>query len=299
MKEILENLNNAFEELRIEKIENIELLLNLTKEDIENGTDISYQVTPILERLLELSRIYLYLDDELDELYMMNQTYFFSKIQNITELSEKILDELKKRGIIHPILASDFEFEDTLDSQEECTYALERIKETLEKMDEEKEEIEEDLEDTDDSNNFLISQITTYYDRVVGYYQIVFSRQVVPELREDMFSEDYQHAIGVLSDYINLKLKLLSGFDEDNSIYLTDIAIDLHNSLDDWIVEDIQNRIEIEEDAFDQEELTDEEYFNLLILMFENRYQRQKSCRFYYHEQLQEVETYKEKCKKM
>ena len=299
MKEILENLNNAFEELRIEKIENIELLLNLTKEDIENGTDISYQVTPILEQLLELSRIYLYLDDELDELYMMNQTYFFSKIQNITELSEKILDEFKKRGIIHPILASDFKFEDTLDSQEECTYALERIKETLEKMDEEKEEIEEDLEDTDDSNNFLISQITTYYDRVVGYYQIVFSRQVVPELREDMFSEDYQHAIGVLSDYINLKLKLLSGFDEDNSIYLTDIAIDLHNSLDDWIVEDIQNRIEIEEGAFDQEELTDEEYFNLLILMFENRYQRQKSCRFYYHEQLQEVETYKEKCKKM
>ena len=295
IKEIIEKLNGAFEELGIEKIENMELLLNLTREDIEKKTNLSYQVTPILEQLLKLSRIYVYLsDDEENELLMMNQTDFFSKIHYITRLSEKLLDEFRIQDVIHPVLASDFEFGDVIDSQEDCAFALNEIYEILAKRKEERDEWEEETR-----MDSISSQISVYSDRVSGYYQVVFYRQVVPKLRDDMFSENYQHALEVLSDYIDLKTKLLAGLDEDNSLYLTDVAINLHRSLDDWIVEDIQNRIEIEEDEFDTEELTDEEYFNLLVLMFENRYQRQKSCCFYYHEELCEVETYKEKCKKM
>lgn len=302
MKEIIEKLNNAFMELGINEIGNMELLLKLSREDIEKKTDLSYQVTPILEHLLKLSRIYVYLgDDEGNELLMMNQTDFFSKIHYITRLSEKLLDEFRIQGVIHPVLASDFDFGDVIDSQEDCAFALDEIYEILAKRKEERDEWEEEtrIDSFESLEDSISSQISIYSDRVAGYYQVVFYRQVVPKLRDDMFSENYQHALEVLSNYIDLKTKLLAGLDEDNSLYLTDVAINLHRSLDHWIVEDIQNKIEIEEDGFDQEELTDEEYFNLLILMFENRYQRQKSCRFYYYEQLQEVETYKEKCKKM
>lgn len=302
MKEIIEKLNNAFMELGINEIGNMELLLKLSREDIEKKTDLSYQVTPILEHLLKLSRIYVYLgDDEGNELLMMNQTDFFSKIHYITRLSEKLLDEFRIHDVIHPVLASDFDFGDVIDSQEDCAFALDEIYEILAKRKEERDEWEEEtrMDSFESLEDSISSQISIYSDRVAGYYQVVFYRQVVPKLRDDMFSENYQHALEVLSNYIDLKTKLLAGLDEDNSLYLTDVAINLHRSLDHWIVEDIQNKIEIEEDGFDQEELTDEEYFNLLILMFENRYQRQKSCRFYYYEQLQEVETYKEKCKKM
>lgn len=306
MKEIIEKLNHAFEKLGIEKIENIECLLNLTKEDVEKETNLSYQVTFILEKLLTFSRIYAYLDDdEVNELLAMNQTDFFSKINAITRLSEQLLDEFRTKGIIHPILASDFELEDIIFSQEDCASILGEMNSILIQREQEKNDLEDELEDIlemdsfDSQENSISSQISTYFDRVAGYYQIVFSRQVIPELRDAMFADNYQYALEKLSDYIDLKLKLLGGLDDDNSLYLCDIAIHLHELLDTEIVDDIYNRIEIEGEQFDSEDLDDEEYLNLLILMFENRYQRQKSCRYYYHEQLLETEICKEKCKKM
>lgn len=299
MEENIKELNNAFVELGMEKIENLELLLKLTKEDIEKETELCYQLIPVFEQLLKFSRIYVYLDDdEKNELLMMNQTDFFSKIHYITRLSEELLNKFRIQGIMHPIITSDFEFEDTLDSQEECVSVLEEIKEILEEIDKEKEE-EFKMQSYELQKNPLSSQISAYSDRVAGYYQVVFYRQVVPKLKDDMFLEKYQHALEVLSNYIELKLKLLAGLDEDNFLYLTDIAINLHNSLDSWIIENIYNRIEIEGEKFDPEELEEEEYFQLLILRFENRYQRQKSCQYYYHEKLLETEIYKEKCKKL
>lgn len=306
MKEIIEKLNHAFKELGIEKIENIEFLLSLTKEDIKKQTNLSYQITFILEQLLKLSRIYVYLDDdEENELLAMNQTDFFSKIHAITRLSEQLLDEFRNKGIIHPILASDFELEDIICSQEDCASILGEINSILIQREQEKNNLEDELEDVleissfDSQENSISAKISAYFDRVAGYYHVVFSRQVIPELRDAMFIDNYQYALEKLSNYIDFKLKLLGGLDDDNSLYLCDLAIHLHELLDTEIVGDIYNRIAIEGEQFDSEDLDDEEYLNLLILMFENRYHRQKSCRYYYHAQLLETEICKEKCKKM
>lgn len=302
MKKIIEELTNVFQKLGIKRMENVELLLDLTKEDIEKQTDLNDRVTLILEKLLRLSHIYVWLDDdEENELLAMNQTDFFSKIHYVVRLSEQLLDEFRKAGIIHPILATDFELEDIISSQEDCISILAEISNILSTENQENDDFE-DESDIDSFNSLeksIFSQISTYFDRVTGYYQVVFFRQVIPVLRDAMFVDDYQNALEKLSDYIDLKLKLLGGLDDDNSLYLCDIAVRLQGLLDAEIVGDIYSRMEIEGEQFDPEELEDDEYLNLLILMFQNRYHKHKACRYYYHTQLLETEICKEKCKKL
>lgn len=326
MKEKMKKLESAFEELGLEKIEKLDFLLKLTKKDIRNSTDLSYQVTPILEHLLMLSRVYEYLEDEEEnELLKMNQTDFFSKIHYVTALSEQILEELIKNGILHPILETEMELEDMKDSCEYYVSILHEIKKILSRWENDnydadyeedyyddcdeddygEDDYDEDdyyddcVMDSDPQMDFITTDISIYFDKVVGYYQILFEKQVVPKLRKDMLEENYSHALEVLINYINLKLKLLSGLDEDNSLYLSDIALRLHQLLNEEKVEEIKRRIEIDGENFDPEELDDVEYLQLLILMFENKYQRQKSCQYYYKGQSLEVEEYKKKCKKL
>lgn len=92
-------------------------------------------------------------------------------------------------------------------------------------------------------------------------------------------------------------MKLLSGLDTNNILCLSDICKQLHQLLDNEIVEYICSRVEQDGKNTIDDELDGRGYLNLMILLFENRYQRLQSCKYYYLEALPTSNRYKQKYK--
>lgn len=279
-QELLEELKVCLKDLNISGLENIDLLSQLTSKDIINQTELSYQVTPILKKLLEYANIHIYIDaEEQTELFSMNQTNFFSKVLNITRLSEEILSNLFILGILHPVLDVKIEFDDVTDSQEDCMGILSEIQDIVEK----------------ESN--INKNIELYHRKTVGIYQQKFIEIVLPILKQDMLENNYEGALNLLSEYTKMKLNFISGMECESYFIMTKICQKLHNMLNPECIDYLTDLIE--DEILDIGELDDEEYFNLLILQFENRYLREKSCHYYYREKEEIMSQYLEKCKKM
>lgn len=266
--------------LEISGFENIDLLLKLTKEDISMQTELSYKVTILLQKLLDLSNIYIYLnEDEETELLCWNQNDFFSKIMYLLNIASSIIGEMYTLNLIHPVLDTNIELEDIIDSKEDLLDTLNNIRDIC-------------SYDID-----IIDYIENYDEMTVEPYQIYFKSLVVPNLKDAMLNDDYDKAITTLIDYINLKLRFESNNVDNIKLILTDISQELHKRLDPEIVDNISCLIE--NDELDIDDLDDSEYFNLSVLSFENRYQKQKICQHYYQEKLKESNYYHKKCKKM
>lgn len=290
MKKLIEEFKGAIHKLHISGFENIDLLLKLTVSDIENKTNLSYQVTPILEKLVQYANLYVHLDeDEQTELFKMNQTDFFSKLFEIMQLSSTILGKLLELGIIHPVLASNLSFEDMWDSQEEVMELLAEMREIL------------------PDESLAKECISNYLTIVIVTYQQNFMCIRIPKLRYAMLTENYQMALEELSTYVQKKLELESGIEATCSLVDSYLYQGLLNMKDSECIERLLAKVEesefdyygVEEEAFDLDELDNQEYFNLLLLRLDNRYRRQKSAYYFYGEKQKEVAKYHEKCKKL
>lgn len=290
MKQLIKEFKKVVNELHIVELEDIDLLLKLTVDDIENQTDLSYKVTPILEKLKYYSDIYVHLDeDEQTELLRMNQTNFFNKIFYVIRLANRIIDELLICGILHPVIEGCMVFEDMLDTEEDFMELLEEIKEMLPAQEIRKEKIQ------------------TYRRLVVAEYQQNLTDTKIPNLLKAMITENYQMALEELSTYIQKKLELESGMEKTCSLitsYLYQALLDMKDSK---CIERLLAKVEesefdyygVGEGVLDLDELDNNEYFNLLLLQLDNRYRRQKSAYYFYGEKQKKITEYQEKCKKL
>ena len=279
-QELIEKFKSLVKKLHISGFENIDLLLKLTRKDIENQTDLSYAVTILLEKLQQYSNIYCYLDEEeQEELLSWNHDDFFGKIIEMIRISDDIIDVLFLMGIAHPILEANMELDDTIDSKEDYIEYFEELKEILPEED-----------------SYLLDDIKMYHKVSVEPYKQHFQGIVVPTLKETMLEDNYEKALNCLADYISIKLKFESNSVDNINLILAKISEELHQLLNSETIHKITDMIE--EEDLDTDDLEEEEYLNLVILMFENRYLRHKSCRYYYKEKLKEATSYYEKCKK-
>ena len=295
MREMMDELNHKLRELNMEEIKDIELLLNFTEEDTRKETDLSYQVTPIFERLLNLSMACVYLDDDdMSEIFSMNQTDFFRKIYCVAKLSNKIITFFVNQETLHPILDTTLDFENILIFQRSCLVLLDDLNRVLDAIC--KEEYSNGGVELGSIENTVSLSISTYLDSRTDCFQKLL-KQTIPMLKKSEQVGNYQQAFNILINYIDSKLELLSGLDTNNILCLSDICKQLHQLLDNEIVEYICSRIELDGKNTINDELDGRGRLNLMILLFENRYQRLQSCKYYYREGLLISNRYKQKYK--
>lgn len=239
----------------------------LDKDDIENDSDRAIIVTPLLDKICDYSMIDLGMD--LFELDILNQkiknSISISLIEQslkIAQLSNEYVMCLFDQDILHPAVSMTV-------YKGELQYNQDEYYEML--------------------CNFI--NYTNYYevkDRVLDILSIIdnnsvekyendFLKCIFPQVKQALSTNNIELILNILSIYIDNKISLESGIVPKISLLNSQI-LGIINIIKETTYSDLE-----------------QDY----IEMVENRYLKQKSIFYYYQQQIQKFNIYKEKCKKL